>query len=138
MAALTIAPASVAYISGPSLPDQVAGEAFNAGASLYQGDTGYWFKAQADGTAVEAGANNTGIALATADGAGARVTIALPGATVSVGAGVAGVVYVIGAVAGQLVPVADMVATNKVTPVALGIGSNKLQLMRTYSATSIL
>jgi hypothetical protein len=138
MAALTIAAASVAYVSGPVMQDQVAGEAFTAGTSIYQADTGYWYKAQCDGTAVEAGANQTGIALATADAAGARVSVALPGAVVSVGTGTAGAVYCIGAVAGQLVPVADLVATNKVTPVALGIGSNKLQLMRNYSATAIL
>jgi hypothetical protein len=138
MAALTIAAAAVAYVSGPVLADQVAGEAFAAGVSVYQNDSGVWLKAQNDGTALEAGQNNTGIALATADAAGARVSIAAPGAVISVGTGTAGVIYVIGAVAGQLVPAADLVATNKVTPVALGIGTNRLQLMRAYNPTATL
>ena len=139
MAALTIAAASVALVSGSDMADQIAGEAFIAGASVYQSSTtGQWFKALASGTADQVGATNTGVALATADAVGARVSIALPGAVIAVGTGTPGVVYCIGAVAGQLVPVADLVATNKVNPVAIGIGASKLQLTRNYNAGAIL
>lgn len=138
MVALTIAAAAVAYQSGPILTDQLAGEAFIAGACVYQADNGQWLKAQCDGSAPEAGANNTGMALATADGAGARVSIAGPGAIVTVGTGAAGVVYCIGAVAGTFVPAADIVSTNKMTPVALGIGASKLHLTRVYNPGAIL
>jgi hypothetical protein len=138
MAALTIAAAAVAYVSGPVLADQVAGEAFAAGVNVYQNDNGVWLKAKNSGTALEAGQNATGLALGTADAVGARVSIAQPGAVVAVGTSAAGVIYVIGAVAGQLVPAADLVATARVTPVALGIGTNRLQLVRAYNPTAIL
>jgi len=138
MAALSIAAASVVYQSGPVATDQLAGEAFIAGAAVYQANNGTWLKAQCDGTAIEAGANNTGMALATADAANARVSIALPGAEVTVGTGTAGVVYVIARNAGSFTPVADMLSTDKVTPVAIGIGSSKLQLTRVYNAGSVL
>ena len=138
MAVLTITAANVVYQSGPIATDQPAGEAFIAGASVYQADNGTWLKAQCDGTAVEAGANGTGIALATADAANARVSIALPGAIVTVGTGTAGVVYVIARTAGSFTPVADMLSTDKVTPVAIGIGSSKLMLTRVYNPTAIL
>ncbi len=138
MAALTIAAAAVALVSGPVLADQQAGEAFVAGANVYQNDNGVWLKAKCGGTALEAGQNATGIALATADAVGARVSIASAGAVVALGTSAGGVVYAIGTVAGQLVPMADLVATNRVTPVALGVGTNRVQLIRAYNPTAIL
>lgn len=138
MVALSITAANVAWQSGPVATDQVAGEAFAAGAMLYRSAAGTWLKAQCDGTAIEAGSDNIGMALATADAAGARVSVALPGAVVTVGTGTAGVVYCIGATAGALNPVADLTSTNKVTVAALGIGSSKLQLCRDYNAGAVL
>ena len=138
MAALSISAASVAYVSGPKGSDKIAGEAFSAGAMLYLAANGKWSKAQSDGTAVEAGSLGTAMALASADAANARVTVALPGAIVSVGTGTAGVVYTLAPVLGELDPVADNVSTEKVTPSALGIGSNKLLLMLAYDAGSVL
>jgi len=137
MAALTITPANVAWQSGPILGDQVAGEAFSAGAEVYLAANGKWLKAQSDGTPIEAGSENLGMALSTSDGVGARFSVAEPGAVVAVGTGTAGAVYCIGATAGQLVPAADIVSTNKVTIAALGIGSNKLLLTRVYNAGAV-
>ena len=138
MVALSISAASVAYVSGPKAIDQIAGEAFSAGDMVYLAANGKWLKAQGDGTAIEAGSLGTAMALGTADAANARVTLALPGAIVSVGTGTAGVVYTLAPVTGDLDPVADNVSTEKVTPSALGIGSSKLLLMRTYNAGSVL
>lgn len=139
MAALTITAASVAYVSGPVKGDQIAGEAFAAGAMLYyKASDGKWYKAQCDGTVAEAGADGIGMALSTADAANARVTVAQPGAVVSVGTGTAGIIYTIGRTAGTLVPSADMASTDKVTPAAHGIGSSQLQLMYSYNAGSAL
>jgi hypothetical protein len=139
MTALTITAASVAYVSGPVATDQVAGEAFAAGAAVYyNSSTGKWLKAQCDGTVDEAGATKVGLALASADAAGARISVALPDAIVSVGTGTAGVVYAVGATAGTLVPIADLVSTNKVTVAAVGIGSSKLRLARIYDAGAVL
>lgn len=134
MTALSITAASVAYVSGPVFADQVAGEAFIAGAAVYLKSDGKWWKAQCDGTAAEAGADGLGIALATADAAGARVSIALPGAVVTIGTGTAGVIYCVGTTAGSLIPAADLASTNKVTVAAVGIGSSKVQVARVYNA----
>lgn len=138
MAALTVTAANVIWQSGPKAEDQVAGEAFAAGALLYRSATGTWLKAQCDGTATEAGLYGLGLALATADVAAARVSVALPGAIVTVGTGTAGIIYAPGTVAGSLLPSAELASTNKVTPAALGIGSNQLQLMYAYNAGAVL
>ncbi|MDQ2084765.1 hypothetical protein RA307_31690 [Xanthobacteraceae bacterium Astr-EGSB] len=139
MTALAITAANVVWQSGPKAGDQVAGEAFDAGALIYKSPTtAKWLKAQCDGTAAEAGAEDLGMALATADGDGARITVALPDAIVAVGAGVAGIVYHPGATAGALVPTADLASTNKVTIAAIGIGSSKLKLARVYDAGAVL
>ena len=138
MTALTITPANVVLQSGPKLGDQVAGEAFDAGALVYQADNAKWLKAQCDGTAIEAGANNLGMALGSADALGARVTIALPDAIVAIGTGTAGVVYHPGATAGTLIPTEDLASTNKVTVAAIGIGTNRVKLARVYDAGAAL
>ncbi len=139
MAALTITPANVAYVSGPVAGDQVAGEQFSAGACVYyNATTGKWLKAQCDGTPAEAGQDGLGMALGTSDGNGARVSIALPGAIVTIGTGTAGVVYCVGATAGAYNPVADIVSTNKLTVAGIGIGTNRLQLARDYNAGAVL
>ena len=136
--ALSITAANVAWASGPIDTDQVAGEAFVAGAILYRADNGKWLKAQCDGAAVEAGANDIGMALFTADAAGARGSIAKPEAVVGIGAGTAGIVYALGTTAGSLIPTADLASTNKVTVAAIGIGSNKVKLARIYDAGAVL
>lgn len=138
MAALSITAANVAYVSGPLLEDGVAGEAFAAGACVYLSDAGTWLKAQSDGTAVQAGANNLGMALATADAAGARVTIALPGAIVSVGTGTPGTPYMPSDTAGSYDLFSDHGSTDKITLAALGIGSNQLLLCRVYNAGAVI
>lgn len=140
MAALTVTAAQVIWQSGPIEKDAVAGEAFAAGAVVYQADNGTWLKAQSDGTAIEAGGNNLGIALATADAASARLSIALAGAIVTLGAGAApaaGTAYYVGTTAGSMFLVSDLASTNKSTPCALGIGSNKVKVLRDYDAGSV-
>lgn len=138
MSALSITAANVAWQSGPVKSDQIAGEAFAAGACVYMSATGTWLKAQCDGTAIEAGSEDLGIALATADAAGARVSVAVSGAVVSLGTGTAGIMYCPGRTAGSLVPTADLLSTDKVTPFALGVGSNKVQLQRNYNAGAVI
>lgn len=137
MANLSITAANVAWVSGPIDKDDVAGEAFVAGAIVYLNTDGTWKKAKAGGTAIEAGQNGIGMALATADAANARVSVARPGAVVAVGAGAAGLPYMISATAGSLCPFADLIATNKTTPAALGIGTSQLLLMYAYNAGAV-
>ncbi|WP_439611493.1 hypothetical protein [Reyranella sp.] len=140
MTALTITKANVAWTgAGPVSADQIAGEAFDAGDMVYlKASDSKWYKAQDDGTAEEAGAEGVGMALGTADAAGARVSIARPGAIVSIGTGTAGVVYCLGDTPGDLVPNADNASGDRVTVVGLGIGSNKVQLAWVYNAGAVL
>ena len=138
MAALTITAANVLLTSGPTTVG-VAGEAITAGMSVYRRDSdGKWLKAQCDGTAAEAGAGGYGIALNTADANGSPVTVARHGAIVAIGTGTAGVVYYIGNTAGALDPVGDLGSTDKVSPIAQGIGGNSVQVIESYNAGSVL
>lgn len=141
MTALSITASAVAYVSGPKRGDQVAGEAFEAGAAVYRSSSsGRWLKAQCDGTADEAGATELGMALASADGAGARCSVALPGARVTVAASglTVGVPYFVGPTAGSLAPYGDLGSTNRVVPAALSISATQLLLMRAYDAGAVL
>ncbi|RJP54315.1 MAG: hypothetical protein C4583_03050 [Anaerolineaceae bacterium] len=119
----------------------IAGEAITAGQAVYKRATdGYWLKAQCDGTAEEAGATNCGIALVSALAANAPIVVALPGSIVTLGAGAApaaGTIYCIAAAAGGIAPSADMATTNKVTVLAIGIGSNQVLVARVYNAGSV-
>lgn len=111
----------------------VAGEAITVGQSVYyDAATGTWKKAQCDGTAAEAGADGYGIALSSAPAANQPIVVALPGSTVTLGAGAApaaGTMYYISATYGGLAPSADLSSTNKVTPICFGVGSNKVKIL---------
>lgn len=138
MAALTITAANVSWTSGPVDHGCIAGEAFAAGAAVYLSASGTWLKAQGDGTAVEAGSLGVGLALGTADAAGARVSVARPGAVVAIGTGTAGVIYIIGDTAGGVHPSTDAGSTDKVTVFAQGVGSNSIQLVYGYHSGAAL
>lgn len=134
---LTITASGVAWVSGPIDSGQKSGEAFVAGAMVYLSATGTWLKTQDDGTAVEAGQNGIGMALSTADAANAFVSVARPGAIVTIGTGTAGVVYTLADTAGDLAPTADNGSTDKITPAALGIGTSQVLLMYAYNAGAV-
>lgn len=139
MTALTITEANVIWQSGPIKHGQIAGEAFAAGACVYQSATDLkWYKAQCDGTAAEAGAFNLGMALGAADVALSRVSIAVDGAVVAIGTGTAGLIYCPGTTAGSYIPSADLASTNKATIAGLCIGSSKLLLQRVYNAGAVI
>lgn len=132
MAALLITAAQVLLVSGPT-KDVTFGGMITQGQAIYFDTTsGKWKQAQCDGTPAEAGAAEYGIARSGGSD-GQLGVVALPGAKVNLGAAAAaaaGVVYVIEATAGAINPVADMVSTNKVTALALGIGSNTVKLLQ--------
>lgn len=140
MAALSVTAAQVLHSEGPVQGDAIAGEAFAAGDALYYNTSdGKWWKGQGDGTAIQAGSANVGIALATADVAGARVSVALPGAIVTLGAGAApaaGVPYFFGDTTGAIVPLGDLGSGDKVTVIALGCGSNQVKVAHVYHSGS--
>lgn len=135
MVDLTVTPANVKPEPGAQVKVGVAGETITAGMSLYLKSDGKWWKAQADGTAEEAGSAGVGCAL---NGASADQPIQVqfdgpynPGATT-----VAGIVYVVSAAAGGIAPDADLVSTNKVTILGVGQASNKITL-KAYASGAI-
>lgn len=138
MAALSITAANVALVSGPETPDQIAGAAFVAGTAVYfDPTTGRWSKAVCNGTATQAGLYGLGIALATADAAGARVSIARAGAIVALGAGVSGTTYHVGSTAGAINPAADITTGMNSVPLAHAIGSNNVMLLPGYDGAVV-
>jgi hypothetical protein len=141
-AALSITASNVKLISGDKTDGAVAGEAITAGMGVYQkAADARWYKAQCDGTAEEAGSLvGVGIALGTADAAGAVISVARHGAVVQIGAGTAGTVYYVGATAGGINPVADLATTNYSTPIAIGVGSSpaRVQIIGKYAPGAVL
>lgn len=139
MSAISITAANVAYVSGPVQDGQIAGEAFTAGMAIYKADNNTWLKAQGDGTAVQAGANELGIALADAAAAGARVSVAKAGAVVAYGSVItAGVIYIIGDTAGSIYPAADAGAGDKIAVLGVGVSATQLFFKPIYHAGSAL
>lgn len=130
MAALSITAAQVLLVSGPTR-EGTFGATITQGQAVYFASDGKWKLAQCDGTTAEAGADGYGIALS-AGSDGQKGIVALPGAKVTLGAGAApaaGEVYCIGATAGAINPKSDVVtAGNRVTLLALGIGSNAVKI----------
>jgi len=141
MTDLSVTASQVLYVSGP-MEYVTAGAAITTGQVCYKAADNTWLPAQTDGTAVEAGANGVGLALATAAAAGARIGMARPGAIVTIGAGAGpttGVVYYISNGAGGLAPIGDIGSADKVVPFCLSIGSNQIQLLdKNYNAGSAL
>lgn len=139
MADIVITAANVAWVSGPVLSDQIAGGAFIAGNVVYRADNGAWLKAQGDGTAIEAGSNDVGVALFTADAIGARGSIATAGAIITYGAVLtAGLFYTVADTLGALRPSADNGSTDKATLVGQAISTSQLLLIRAYNAGAVI
>ncbi len=142
MTALTVTSSQVLPVSGPT-KDGTIGAALAAGSAVYfDTASGTWKAGQCDGLATEAGQDGYGILLNTTAAAGQPGVIALPGAIVDLGAGAApaaGTVYGFAAAAGSLAPMADMASTNRVTPIALGIGSHKVKILGgSYNAGAVV
>jgi len=139
MADITITAANVAWVSGPVASGQIAGGAFIAGNVVYKAATGTWLKAQGDGTAIEAGSEDIGVALFTADALGAQGSIAIDGSVVTYGAVLtAGLFYTVADTAGGLRPSADNASTDKATIIGQAISTSQLLLIRAYNAGAVI
>lgn len=143
MAALTITASQVLPTANDPVVAGIAGVAIAPGKAVYRdASTGKWRLGQGDGTAAEAGADGYGISISQAAADGQPITVALPGHRVTLGAGAApaaGVVYYFGDGAGDIVPVGDLGSGDKVLPLCLGIGANKVKILAdAYDAGSVL
>lgn len=141
MSALSITAAQVLLVSG-STKEVTFGASITQGQAVYfDAASGKWKLAQCDGSAAEAGADGCGIALS-AGADGQRGIVALPGAKVNLGAGAAaaaGAVYAIGGTAGAINPLGEIVATNKVTVLGVGVGANAVKLVAdAYDAGAVI
>lgn len=139
MAAITITAANVSLVSGSPLKDCIAGEAIGVGQVVYLSDAGTWLKAQGDGTAVEAGSNDLGVALGTTSASGQRISVAGSGCIVGYGAVfTSGLIYTIGDTAGSIYPSADNGSGDKVTVLGLAAGTSNLVIQRIYHASAVV
>lgn len=140
MADLTITAANVALVSGGRDDGALAGEAFTAGMAVYKSSTtGKWMKAQADGTAEEAGsAVAFGIALNT--GVLNQPTSVQISGIITMGATVVvGKIYLISAAAGGICPVDDIsTSTHRVSVIGIGATSARIDMaMKNYTGYAI-
>lgn len=137
MAAITVTAGNVSLVSGEPLGNQIAAAAITPGQAVYLLDAGTWGLAQGDGTAIEAGSNNIGVALGGASAAGQRFSVATGGGNCIVGFGAvltAGFFYTCGDTAGAIVPSADNGTGDKATLIGQAISTSSLMLIRAYNA----
>jgi hypothetical protein len=135
MAALSITAANVVASTGAKYAQGTGGATIVQGKSVaFNGSK--WVLAQCDGTALEYGSSGVGVALnACSDGqpidvqTEGEITI---GGTVTVGA-----IYCLGATAGDIVPFGDLVATNYVSILGVGISATKIKLLPIVSAVAV-
>ena len=141
MAAITVTAANVSLVSGEPLGNQIAAAAITPGQSVYKLDNGTWGLAQGDGTAVEAGSNDLGIALGGASAAGQRFSVATGAGNCFIDFGAvltAGTFYTVGDTAGAIVPSADNGTGDKATLIGQAISTSRLWLMRHYNAGAVI
>jgi len=116
MADITITAANVAVVttSSPTVSRSYnAGEAVTAGQLVYLNTAdSEWYKAQADGTALEAGSAGLGVALHTSAN-GQPLAVQTAGQITIGGTVVAGTEYVASDTAGGICPHADLTATGR-------------------------
>jgi hypothetical protein len=114
MADLTVTAANVVNTSAVTTQG-VAGGTITAGQAVYKrASDGKWLAAQCDGTAEEAGSVDVGIALHAAL-ANQPVVVALDGA-INIGATTSkATLYVVGAAAGGVAPIADLTSGQRIT-----------------------
>lgn len=143
MAALSITSTQVLPTAGHPVKQGTGDAAITPGQAVrYKPSTGKWGLAQCDNDTIDAGEFGYGLALSQCAADGQPIVVALPGHVVTLGAGaapVAGTVYFVGTTAGALNVAGDLANPNKVLPIALGVGSNKVQLLGgAYNAGAIV
>ena len=129
MSDISITAANVVRVGGSVNKNYNAGETTTAGQSVYLKTTdSKWYKAQADGTAEEAGGGTiVGVALHAAS-AGQPLAVQTDGTITIGGTVVAGTVYVVATTAGGIAPIADLASTNRVTIIGYGTSTSVIAI----------
>jgi len=125
---ISVTAANVVWVSGKIVRDNNAGTTITAGQVVYLTAANKWALAQCDGTAIEAGTDTTvGIALHAAL-SGQPLAVQTEGVVTIGGTVTVGQVYCISATAGGVAPYADLVSTNKLYVLGVGITSANIRL----------
>lgn len=126
MADISVTPANVIQSTGAVIEVGVAGEVIDAGEVVYKSaTTGKYMLAQCDD---EANDDAVGIALNNAAADGQPLSVQTRG-DITIGGTVAvGTLYCLSATAGGISPSAELVATNYVTLIGIGISATVLRL----------
>lgn len=127
MAAVAVTPADVQQSSNSGVRTGIALEAIVAGESVYKNAAGQIGLADSTGGAgIETG---VGIAINSAPGAGQKVSYAAKDPAFAVGGTViAGVGYAVGAVAGSIVPLADLLSNEYISYLGVGVSATEISL----------
>lgn len=132
MADLTITTAQVLPDTLGSIEDGIAGEAIDAGESIYKkSDDGKWYLTDADALATAA----TPAVAVNSAAAGQKVSAQKSGSP-TIGAGAApavGQLYVASTTAGGIAPYADLASGDYVAIIGVGASGNKIK-MRAWSS----
>jgi len=107
LADITITAANVVPGSGATILAGTAGETITAGQCVYLNASNLWLKAQCDGTTLEAGSSNIGIAL-TGSSLNQSINVQVAGTITIGGTVVATTPYIVSATAGGICPFADL------------------------------
>lgn len=130
---ISVTVANVAWVSGKINRDNNAGATITAGQVVYLAANNKWALAQCDGTAIEAGADTTvGIALHAAL-SGQPLAVQTEGVITIGGTVAVGQIYCISATAGGVAPYADLMSTNRLYILGVGLTTTTIGLGRTGS-----
>lgn len=126
MADITVTPANVAQSTGAVIENGVAGAAIDAGQVVYKSaTTGLFGLAQCDDAAND---DVYGIALNKAQASGQPLAVQRSG-DITIGGTVAiGTLYCLSATAGGISPSSEIVATNYVTLIGIGVSATVLRM----------
>ena len=139
MTAISVTASNVSLVSGEPKDGCIAAAAITPGQAVYQLDNGTWGLAQGDGSALEAGSNNIGVAIGGASAAGQRFSVAVAPCVVGFGAVLtAGLFYTVGDTAGAIVPSADNGTADKATLIGQAISTSNMMLIRAYNAGAVI
>lgn len=139
MAALTVTATQVVRVDGET-EDGILGGTVTAGQSVYKNASDRWVAARANTATTAGSASKVGVALN--GGASGQPVRVQKGGTINMGAGAVqpaiGIIYCVSdAVAGEIVPSADLGSGDYQTVLGVGIGSNKIKLQPIVSGVAI-
>lgn len=135
MADISVTPANVAKSTGAVIETGLGGEAIDAGECVYKvASTGKFKLAQCDAATDD---DVYGIALNKCQADGQPVTVQVRGSITIGGTVTVGTPYFVSATAGGICPFADLVSTNYVTLIGIGISATVIKMQKLTTSVQI-